>query len=253
MTTDLKNDLDRARPGELLMLLLLLACRGGFESGASEAFRIRQACSTTVRFRSGTAESRSSTPRAPASSSQRQGRQVQRACEQGRVSIGMAFEDVSDSCWSSAGSPDVAGLEPALLRDRRLHGRVPYGLGTILFVTFDGDGNGPAYRSSLCVLPDYADQNFLACDPTVPPQDTILSLVGHERRSRSRRRRAQRKVVSPKAPTTVPPTRMEIDGAAIDVPRPRSSLHSNGNCDIDGLDSSRSCLPGAAPGDYRST
>jgi len=242
------------------MLLLLLACGGGFVSGASEAFRIREGVFEDDELPIGDGESPTILYAASAGFVVSQGQGSIRysgLASKDAYSIGIAFEDVSDGYWVvPAGSPDVTQDSNLLFSATAdFTDEVPYGLGTLVFVAFDGDGKpGPAYRSSLCVLPDYADQNFLACDPTIPPQDTILSLSWDTDVDLDLVVVAPNgKVVSPKAPTTVlPDEKGEIDGAAIDDPATGIlSRDSNGNCDIDGLRLESLVFAGEpAPGDY---
>jgi len=243
-----------------MLALLLLACGGGFVSGASEAFRIREGVFQDAELPIGDGEAPTILYAASAGFviSQGQGSvKYSGLASKDAYSIGIAFEDVSTGYWVvAAGSPDVTQDSNLLFSATAdFTDEVPYGLGTIEFVAFDGDGNpGPAYRSSLCVLPDYADQNFLACDPTVPPQDTILSLSWDTNVDLDLVVVAPNgKVVSPKAPTTVPPDENgEIDGEAIDDPSTGIlSRDSNGNCDIDGLRLESLVFAGEpAPGDY---
>lgn len=94
-------------------------------------------------------------------------------------SIAVAVPDVGTGYWVvPVDGPDVT-QDDNLLFDLTVDFTrdVPYGLQTISFVSLDGEGNpGPRYDATLCVLPDYADKNYAACDPETPPQDTILSL-----------------------------------------------------------------------------
>ena len=241
-------------------MLLLLACGGGFVSGASEAFRIREGVFKDAELPIGDGESPTILYAASAGFVVSQGQgsvKYSGLASKDAYSIGIAFEDVSDGYWVvPAGSPDVTQDSNLLFSATAdFTDEVPYGLGTLVFVAFDEDGEpGPAYRSSLCVLPDYADQNFLACDPTVPPQDTILSLSWDTDVDLDLVVVAPNgKVVSPKAPTTVLPDEMgEIDGTAIDDPSTGIlSRDSNGNCDIDGLRLESLVFAGEpAAGDY---
>ena len=243
-----------------MLAVLLLACGDGFVSGANEAFRIREGVYKTGELPIGDGESPTILYAASAGFviSQGQGSvKYSGLASKDAYSIGVALEDVSEGYWVvPAGSPDVTQDSNLLFSATAdFTDEVPYGLGTLLFVAFDGDGQpGPAYRSSLCVLPDYADQNFLACDPTVPPQDTILSLSWDTDVDLDLVVVAPNgKVVSPKAPTTVLPNEKgEIDGASIDDPSTGIiSRDSNGNCDIDGLRLESLVFAGEpAPGDY---
>ncbi|MES2642340.1 MAG: hypothetical protein V4850_22850 [Myxococcota bacterium] len=94
-------------------------------------------------------------------------------------SIAVAVPDVGSGYWVvPVDGPDVTE-DNNLLFDLTVDftREVPYGLQTISFVALDEGGHpGPRYDATLCVLPDYADKNYAACDPETPPQHTILSL-----------------------------------------------------------------------------
>lgn len=94
-------------------------------------------------------------------------------------SVAVAFPDLGTGYWVvPVDGPDVTqennllfNLTVDFTRD------VPYGLTSLSFVAMDGEGNpGPRTDAKLCVLPDFADNNYAACTEDVPPQDTILSL-----------------------------------------------------------------------------
>jgi hypothetical protein len=243
-----------------MLAFLLVSCGGALESGASEPFRIREGVFKSGELPSGDGESPTVLYAASTAFviSQGQGSvHYSGLASADAYSVGVAFEDVSNGYWIvPVGSADVTQDNNLLFgMTADFTAEVPYGLGTLTFVAFDGDGQpGPTYRSSLCVLPDYADQNFLACDPTVPPQDTILSLSWDTDVDLDLVVVAPNgKVVSPKAPTTVLPNEKgEIDGDAIDDPATGIlTRDSNANCDIDGLRLESLVFAGEpAPGDY---
>jgi hypothetical protein len=244
----------------MLALLSLIACGDSFESGASEAFRVRDGVFKTGELPSGDGETPAILYASSAGFVLSQGQGSIRyggLASTDAYSVGVAFEDVSDGYWVvPVGAADVTqdnNLLFGLTAD--FTDEVPYGLGTLAFVAFDGQGRpGPTYRSSLCVLPDYADQNFLACDPTIPPQDTILSLSWDTQVDLDLVVVAPNgKVVSPKAPTTALPNEEgEIDSTTLGDPSTGElTRDSNGNCATDGLRLESLVFVGEpAPGEY---
>lgn len=94
-------------------------------------------------------------------------------------SIGLAFPEVGSGYWVvPVGGPDVTQDNNLLFSASVDFTRdVPYGLTALNFVAFDENGDpGPQYDATLCVIPDFADNNYAECEPTLAPQHTILSL-----------------------------------------------------------------------------
>lgn len=94
-------------------------------------------------------------------------------------SVAVAFPDVSTGYWVvPADGPDVTQDNNLLFGLTVDFGRdVPYGLTSLRYAGLDANSHpGPAYDATLCVLPDFADNNYAACDAETPPQHTILSL-----------------------------------------------------------------------------
>lgn len=94
-------------------------------------------------------------------------------------SVAVAMPDVGTGYWvvpvdgvdPTQGGNRLFGLTLDFTRD------VPYGLTTVGFTALDGDAHpGPRYDATLCVLPDFSDNNYASCDADTPPQHTILSL-----------------------------------------------------------------------------
>jgi hypothetical protein len=164
-------------------LLWLLACASDLRSGASEPLQVRDGT-----FQAGVL------PEDPDATSpsifyaasvgyvvtQGQGNvRYSGLASSEAYSVAVAFPGIGSGYWVvPVDAPDptqddnlLFDLPVDFTRD------VPYGLTELRFAAIDGDGHpGPAYSSQLCVLPDFADNNFAACDPETPPQHTILSL-----------------------------------------------------------------------------
>lgn len=165
------------------MLALLLACDAGFTSGAGEPIVVREGT-----FFEGDLPSDETAvlPEVIYAAS------TGYVLTQGQGSIGydglasadafsvaVSFPDVSTGYWVVPVDGPDATQDNNLLFDLTvdLSRDAPYGLTSLAFSAIDGDGHpGPRYDAQLCVLPDFADGNYAACDAETPPQHTILSL-----------------------------------------------------------------------------
>jgi hypothetical protein len=94
-------------------------------------------------------------------------------------SVGVALEDVSTGYWTvPVDGPSVTennnllfGMTLDFLEE------VPAGLQSLSFVALDENGNpGPEYASTLCVLPDWADNNLSVCSKKISPQSAVVAL-----------------------------------------------------------------------------
>jgi hypothetical protein len=127
---------------------------------------------------------------------------------------------------------------------------VPYGLRELTFVAIGGDGEpGPALASTLCVLPDFADRNFAACDAETAPQHTVLSLRWDTNVDLDLVVvTPDGTVVDPKSPSTQSADEAEEEGeTSVGV----LSRDSNADCAIDGVRLESLVFADAPPaGDY---
>lgn len=240
------------------MLLLLLACEGA-PSGASEPLTVRDATffegelpfndqATTPTIVYAAAKSFIAT--------QGQGNlHYGGLASPDAYSVAVAFPEVSSGYWVvPVDGPDVTQENKLIFGVTVDFGHdVPYGTGALDFVAIDKNGDaGPKYSSSLCVLPDYADQNLAVCSTEIPPQHTIISLRWDRPVDLDLLVTApDGKLVGPKTPTTA----IDADGdGKLDKSDSDGVLSrdSNSNCHIDNFNL-ESLVFANAPlaGDYR--
>ena len=224
------------------MLILLAACAGA-PAGSSEALQIREGTFMAGDLPSDETASTPTITSAAARSfiaTQGQGNLgYSGLASPDSWSVAVWFPGVSTGYWVVP----VEGLDLTQDGDRIFgltvdFGRdVPYGPGELELVALDADGRpGPAYISDICVLPDYADDNYAVCSPDIPPQHTIVSLrwdtpVDLDLVVVT----PSGKVVSAKNPTTA--VDADEDGELDeDLTTGALSRDSNGTCHIDGFD-----------------
>lgn len=94
------------------------------------------------------------------------------------ASVGLRFPTLGTGWWQV----NVGGPDPTFDNDYTwtlqadFGDALPTGLQTLRFVALDPDGNaGPQRDYRVCVVPEVPD-NLNACDPTIAPPDTVISL-----------------------------------------------------------------------------
>jgi hypothetical protein len=227
----------------LLLLLTPTGCDSGFDSGASEAFQVRDGTYHTGEI---PIDPEATTPSViyvgAAGHIVTQGTGnigYDGLATKDAFSVAAAVPESGPGYWTvPVDGPDVTQDGNLLFDLTADFGRgVPYGLQSLVFSAIDGDGHpGPATESSLCVLPDYAEGSFTACDPTIPPQALVLSLLWDTDVDLDLVVvTPEGKVVSPKAPTTVlPDPNGSIPSDALSDPTTgKLSRDSNRDCVID--------------------
>jgi hypothetical protein len=166
------------------------------------------------------------------------------------ATVGLRFPELGTGWWQL----NVGGPDPTFDNDYTwtlqadFSDALPVGLHALRFVAIDPEGRaGPQRDYRVCVVPEVPD-NLNACDPTIAPPDTVLSLSwdtdvdldlvvetpdGH--------------TVDARHPSTAAP----VGGT---VPREAGALdrNSNANCVLDGIRRENLVFQSApAPGVYR--
>jgi len=172
-------------------------------------------------------------------------------------SVAVAATDISDGYWVMPVQGADVTQEDALIFKVTLDflPEVPYGLQTLRFVAFDEAGHpGPEYDSSICVLPDYSENNLAACSDEVTPQNAVISLRWDTLVD------LDLVVVTPggKVVRYDAPTTGEVEGSEVpkevvkDATTGRLSRDSNADCAIDSMNLESLIFPGEPPaGDYK--
>jgi hypothetical protein len=173
-------------------------------------------------------------------------------------SIGVTFPSVSSGYWTvGVNGPDVTQDDDQLFKlVADFTPEVPYGMQTLEFVAFDGDGVvGPAYDTQLCVLPEEADGNYAVCDDSVMPQIAVIALTWDTEVDLDLIvLTPDGKQVDAKSPTTVAAGEDgTVSGDDLDADTTGYlSRDSNANCVIDGIRAESLVFPGEPPpGDYQ--
>jgi hypothetical protein len=252
----------RSTTGLALALALGLTSCGGERnpSGLDEPLRVRNA-----QFREGdlpgTPEGDGAVPAgAPAITALESANALLRLRQPGKVfsgrtnprgaTVGVRFPELGTGWWQL----NVGGADPTFDDDYTwtlqadFSDALPTGLRTLRFVAIDPDGRpGPQRDYRVCVLPEVPD-NLNACDPTIAPPDTVISLAWEDDVD------LDLVVVTPdgrtvdaRHPSTLEPVRGVVPpgGGALD-------RNSNANCAIDGIRRENLVFQGAtAPGVYR--
>lgn len=172
-------------------------------------------------------------------------------------SVAVAIPDVGTGYWTvPVQGPDVT-QNGELVFDMVLEfGRaVPFGVQTVSFSALNEQGEpGPRYDTLVCVLPEVGGTSFAACEPTIAPQHTVVSLTWDTDVDLDLVVVAPNgKIVRPKTPTTVISETGPIpnpEGA--DPTTGALSRDSNGGCDIDSIRRESLVFVGEPPaGEYR--
>ncbi|MFM2160947.1 MAG: hypothetical protein RLZZ383_459, partial [Pseudomonadota bacterium] len=94
--------------------------------------------------------------------------------------INIAFDGFGTGYWTvPVDGPDVtANNQLTFAFDAAIGREAPYGIQALSIAPVNASGEpGPAYASTLCVLPENASSKLTACDPTVSPPARVLSLT----------------------------------------------------------------------------
>lgn len=162
------------------------------------------------------------------------------------ATVGVRFPALGTGWWQI----NVGGPDPTFDNDYTwtlqadFSDALPTGLQSLRFVAIDEHGRAGEQRDfRVCVLPDVPD-NLNACDPTIVPPDTVISLAWEEDVDLDLVVvTPEGRVVDARHPSVeVPPTRT---GGALD-------RNSNANCAVDSIRRENLVFQGApAPGVYR--
>ena len=245
----------------LALLCALAACGGEpAPSGLGEPLRVRRA-QFRVGALPGAPEADGGVPDgAPALTALESASAVLHLRQPGKVfsgrtnprgaTVGVRFPALGTGWWQL----DVGGPDPTFDNDYTwtlqadFGDDLPTGLQTLRFVAIDPAGNaGPQRDYRVCVVPDVPD-NLNACDPTIAPPDTVISLAWDDDVD------LDLVVVTPDGRTVDarhPTTAAPIGGS---VPRDAGALdrNSNANCALDGIRRENLVFQGApSPGVYR--
>jgi hypothetical protein len=166
------------------------------------------------------------------------------------ATVGLRFPELGTGWWQL----NVGGPDPTFDNDYTwtlqadFGDALPIGLHALRFVAIDPDGRaGPQRDFRVCVVPDVPD-NLNACDPTIAPPDTVISLGWDEDVDLDLVvETPDGRIVDARHPSTLEP----VGGS---VPREAGALdrNSNANCAIDGIRRENLVFQGApAPGVYR--
>lgn len=166
------------------------------------------------------------------------------------ATVGVRFPTLGTGWWQV----NVGGPDPTFDNDYTwtlqadFSDSLPTGLQSLRFVAIDESGRAGTWRDyRVCVLPEVPD-NLNACDPTLAPPDTVVSLSWEEDVDLDLVVvTPQGRVVDARHPSTDAP----VDGG---VPRTAGALdrNSNANCAIDGIRRENLVFQSApSPGVYR--
>lgn len=147
--------------------------------------------------------------------------------------IGVQFVGVGSGYWTvPVGAPDVT-QDGDYLFDlvADFTTSVPYGMQTLRFVAFTEDGTaGPAYDTTVCVLPESSGHNYAVCDESVQAQAAVISLSWDTEVDLDLHVITPDGVdTSPKYPLTTPPNDTAVTSVGT------VSRDSNANCVVDGI------------------
>lgn len=171
-------------------------------------------------------------------------------------SVAIGVPDVGTGYWMvPVGGPDTTqNNELVFSFDADFTDAVPYGLQTLALVAIGEQGQpGPRYETTVCVLPEAANNNLAACDPATPPQSAVISLTWDTQVDLDLIVvTPEGKVVRAKTPTTALVESGPVPTATINDPSTgRLSRDSNADCRIDGIRRESLVFPGEPPpGDY---
>lgn len=172
--------------------------------------------------------------------------------------VGVALTGVGSGYWVlPVGGPDVTENNELTFQLQAAFSReLPYGLQTVSFVAFDeAEVPGPRFDTTVCLLPEAANNNLNACSPETPPQSAVISLTWDTNVDLDLVVVAPNgKIVSAKAPSTAlqegstPIPRETLDAEGVG----RLSRDSNGGCRLDSIRRESLVFPGEpAPGTYK--
>lgn len=170
-------------------------------------------------------------------------------------SVGIVFPTVGTGYWVvPVDGPDVTQNGNLLFSATvDFTPEVPYGVQSLVFAAIDGNGDpGPPYETTLCILPEVANNSFAACDPTVTPQNAIVSLSWDTQVDLDLVVvTPEGKVVSSKSPSTALEGATVPDEVVADPTTGVLSRDSNADCHIDGIRLESLVFPDVPPaGEY---
>lgn len=243
------------------MLLFLIGCMDHYQSGASEWIRVREGTFMEGDLPSDDTATEPSIVYASGAGyivTQGTGNiSYKGLATPDAYSVAMAAEGISTGYWVvPLGGPDVTQDNDLMLKmTLDFLPEVPYGLQTLSFVALDAAGQpGPRYDSTVCVLPDIAENNLAACSDEITPPNAVISLSWDTNVDLDLVVVAPNgKVVTWNAPSTVIPVDGEVDRDELRAESTgQLSRDSNADCVIDGIRLESLIFPGEPlAGDYQ--
>ena len=243
------------------MLFLLMGCMDNYQSGASEWIRVREGTFMEGDLPSDDAATEPSIVYASGAGyivTQGTGNiSYKGLATPDAYSVAMSAEGISTGYWVvPLGGPDVTQDNDLILKmTLDFLPEVPYGLQTLSFVALDAAGQpGPRYDSTVCVLPDIAENNLAACSDEITPPNAVISLSWDTNVDLDLVVVAPNgKIVTWNAPSTVVPVDGEVDRDELKSESTgQLSRDSNADCVIDGIRLESLIFPGEPlAGDYQ--